>query len=138
MKRLISLAALACLVLLLGQQSIGAGDQRKTTKERLTELEEAVTALQQRVDTLEQRVQQLETKAGEEPEAQTGPPKYTLQANWDQLQKGLSRDQVRSILGEPGQKSQDGRSWFYMVRHKLYPVTFDESGAVTEWKSPFK
>lgn len=138
MKRLASVAALACLVLILSQQSIGAADRRKTTKERLAELEEAVTALKQKVDDLEQRMQQLETKPREEPKADTGPPKHTLKTNWDQLQKGMSQDQVRSIMGEPSEKSQDGRSWYYVIRRRLYAVKFDESGALAEWNSPFK
>ena len=63
----------------------------------------------------------------------------TLRTNWKQLKRGLTRTELRQLLGKPGSELALGRQtmWYYR-----YPgigggsVILDSTGKVTGWQEP--
>lgn len=123
---LISLILLTVFVVF----AIGAGTEEEPLEERVANLEIQVSDLQARIIRLEKQ------------SAQSSPTlPFSSQnigqtrAAWRSLQKGMSRSQVRSILGEP--KDIDMFSSFEVWHYaKSAMVNFDRSGTVDGWHEP--
>lgn len=97
--------------------------------ERVANLEMQVSDLQARVMSLEK---QISTRATSVQSKQNIPAGKT---SWRSLQKGMSKDDVRRIMGEPKKiEVYSGfEYWYYGVFAK---VEFDDSGLVTGWTEP--
>lgn len=93
-----------------------------------------IDSLQRRVNELERRLAALESPTRTEVarnRAAGGDPKDI--ANWRRLREGMSYEQVRELLGEPGRINGGGLAFWYFPNGG--EVTF-MSGLVTEWREP--
>ena len=104
--------------------------QEKPLEERVADLEKDVSALYARVERLEHP----------KPRAQFV-PSHTEQglsidkAPWRSLQKGMGKDEIRKVLGEPDRIDQLGTReiWYYTGGGQ---ITLDETGAAVSWSEP--
>lgn len=110
--------------------AIGAGTEKVPLEERVANLEMQVSDLQARIIRLEKQTSQSS------PTQPASSQKIGhTKAAWRSLQKGMSKSQVRSILGEP--RNIDMFSFFEVWQYAgSAAVKFDESGAVEGWHEP--
>jgi len=123
-------------VLIAGLTLLGAasGDPQS-----IAELVSRIDSLEGTVAQLEARVKKLESPGGGVTRPRTkASPKWQDKASWRRLQKGMSKEDVRTILGEPGKIDT---TLFFMEKW-YYPsisggrVIFDEKGIVKGWSEP--
>ncbi len=131
-----SLGAAAALILLISVPvvSFSSGDQEAALSRRISQLEQRIAALEERIRVLEEKIARL-SGAMEMP--QEVPSNF--EAGWRKLAIGMTREQVRRLLGEPDEVSYLSylEIWDYSARCKAScSVTFDEQGRVESWKSP--
>ena len=112
---------------------------------RVRYLETTVARLEDRIRDLTQRVYELESarsQASRTPSsgasaqsAAPSRPKYTNRDNWCQLNRGLTQNQVREILGNPVSRSvmTTLTLWLYGGTGS---VTFDRRGGVSGFTGP--
>lgn len=125
---LLVVSASVILVTLTANRLLGAQD--KTLAERVSNLEMQVSDLNSRVLQLEK---QLSTKSTGGREINQNIP--AGKTAWRTLQKGMTKDQVRKILGEP--IDIDMYSSFEVWHYKESShVQFDASGYVDGWNEP--
>ncbi len=100
-----------------------------------------IDLLERRVAGLEQRVLDLEAVIN----AQTSrvqPAHATALwrnlANWRRLQRGMSMDQVRALLGEPHRVETIAiaTTWYWGDAPETADVVFDDRGRLAAWSEP--
>lgn len=111
-----------------------------STQERPS-LEQRVAELERRVTDLERALGKLSSPgvpSGQDDRVEEVPP-WRLRETWrTQLKWGMTRDQVRAIMGEPDKieaYSLGGDVWHYG-----YPgggtISFDKNGVLRMWSEP--
>ena len=103
-------------------------------EDRVARLEERITQLERRVARLEALLSKAETAQA----PQIRPGDYRSKANWRRLKLGMTKTQVKEILGDPPKQRANavlGDYWYYpdvLGGH----VQFDTSGRVEGWDEP--
>ena len=123
---------LAILQVLLFPGIIQAGNQ----EQRISELEQKVQQLEKRIAQLEEIFDESTNSGLEEFEPRVGD--YKLRENWRKLEFGISKNQVRQLLGEPPNINADsfiGDRWYYPDALGGY-IKFDTSGKLEKWDEP--
>ena len=101
-------------------------------------LETRIETLEMKVLSLERRIMELEkalklvTSSPEKKPIKMG--NWQNKANWRALKKGMSMDEVKSLLGEPHKINQYhySTSWWY----GFGTISFDEHDIVDGWSEP--
>ena len=125
---LILLIVSVFIVAFTGTQVIGSQD--KPVEDRVANLEMQVLDLTSRVLKLEK---QLSANSTSQTPVNSAVP--AGKAAWRKLQKGITRAQVRTILGEP--KDIDMYRTLEVWHYREYSsVTFNSAGYVTGWDEP--
>jgi hypothetical protein len=73
-----------------------------------------------------------------------GTPKHLLKTRWDRLERGMEKDEVRSLLGRPSTVTRSAAGqveiWGYGEpqgnRYGVGTIYFDEDEEVSTWISP--
>ena len=122
-------ARLLLLIILFAPVSIFA-DARD---DKIHNLEEKVASLESRVSALEKIVSQRPPVA----EIQIGDA-WKSKANWRQLKLGMTKEQVKGILGEPPNIFASGviGDYWYYPDGLGGDAKFDTSGLLESWKEP--
>jgi outer membrane protein assembly factor BamE (lipoprotein component of BamABCDE complex) len=102
--------------------------------------EDEVIKLRQKITELENRIKEMEItlvkyQEKEKTQDQSG---YAWQnrKNWRKLETGMSRDEVRSLLGEPIKTVEGVKTlWYYPDIYRGY-VSFDDKGLLIGWLEP--
>ncbi len=102
--------------------------------------EEKASQLLKKISKLEERVKQLEgllEKCSETGNRQTEDEwGWQNKKNWRRLESGMTKTQVRSILGEPIKRIKGTRTlWYYPNIYGAY-VSFDKNGLLSGWNEP--
>jgi len=90
-------------------------------KPEVEDLRAKLERLQEKVKRLEGRVAQIEkmlhssTDGNRRSQSGISPDGWESQENWRRLQKGMSKSEVRQILGKPGKvrTASYGDTWYY-------------------------
>ena len=139
------------IVLLLGSACSSFGQDRSIAelKSVITELEREIISLEARISALERTyeyVLKILSRRNTTPalrpldsEIQPAPTEEgprTDKQNWRRLQKGMTREAVTRILGDPERinRYSTWESWNYPG---FGYVTFDENGRVRSWSEPY-
>jgi hypothetical protein len=102
--------------------------------QRIKKLEQTIARLEQRLGKLEALI--LELQKGQAKPRAGSPDGWKDKASWRSLKKGMSKNEVERILGEPPKivpNAYYGDIW-------LYPdlqggnASFDKDGFLTSWK----
>jgi hypothetical protein len=101
--------------------------------QKIKELEQKITQLEKRIAKLEGIL--LEFQKNQEKMIVHSPSKWKNKANWRLLKKGMSKEEVRQILGEPPKITANayyGDIWYY-PDIKGGNASFNEGGSLTSW-----
>ncbi len=103
--------------------------------------EDRVSKLEKRIIELELRVAKLEkllSATQSEPTIQIKPGNYQKMANWRRLRVGMTKAQVKAILGDPPRRrvSPIGFDYWYYPDELGARVQFDRSGKLSGWDEP--
>jgi hypothetical protein len=102
--------------------------------QKIKKLEQMIARLEQRIARLEGII--LESQKNQAKSMAATPDRWKDKANWRLLKKGMSKNEVTQILGEPPKivaNAYYGDIW-------LYPdlqggnASFDKDGNLTSWK----
>ena len=120
----------SCVLCATLATTLRARSDEKPMSDRVTNLEVQVSDLQARVISLEKQIASLSQIQGRTPSESTS----DLTA-WRSLTKGMSKTQVRKILGEPREINVQtySETWWYLGNGY---VSFNNSGIVTSWSEP--
>ena len=129
-----SLSFFTLLVAVAVVPGTSSTQERPSLEERVAELERRVTDLEQALG----RLSSTRLPTGQDDRVEKVPA-WRLREIWrTKLKWGMSKDQVRAILGEPDRieaTSLGGDVWYYG-----YPgggtVSFDKNGALRMWSEP--
>lgn len=128
MKPLVILITVCCFSVAIAEPS----QQEGTLLSRIVDLESRVASLERQLRDLLNRTE-------------TAPAKKFTSGDWKNLgtwregmRRGLSKAQVRSLLGEPTKVStfEYGVDWWYYGYPTGGKVEFDDQGTVTSWSEP--
>jgi len=124
----VSLALLFCLAATIAGAAATSA-QKQSVEERVALLEKHVADLQERVSKLEKQLTWRVTPVNAGREAKPGI------APWRALHKGMTKDEVKKLLGEPKDmmKLNEYDIWDYAGGGS---VRFDVSGRVEGWYEP--
>ena len=103
--------------------------------------DDRVAKLEKRIIELELRVAKLErllATTQSEPPTQIKPGNYRNKANWRRLQLGMTKAQVKAILGDPPRRRvmPPGFDYWYYPDVLGPHVLFDTSGKLMGWDEP--
>ena len=101
--------------------------------QKIKELEQKIIQLEKRIVRLEGLV--LEFQKNQEKPIVNSPIKWKDKANWRLLKKGMSKDEVRQIIGEPPKIAANayyGDIWYY-PDSQGGNASFDKEGSLTSW-----
>jgi len=117
---------------------IYAQSEKKANEKLIQKVEE----LEKKVEQLEARIEILEKKLVYEQKQGTissySKGDYKKKENWRALQQGMSKYQVKELLGEPGQISKlsyGGEIWYFPSAIGG-SVTFKANATVDGWSEP--
>jgi len=128
--RFFSMLGLLMILSILFPTSVSPED----LNQKIKKLEQMITQMEQRIAKLEGKI--LELEKGQAKPVAASPNKWKDKANWRLLKKGMSKNEVEQILGEPPKivaNAYYGDIW-------LYPdlqggnASFDKDGILTSWK----
>jgi len=111
-------------------------------KAEIGEMRREIQDMKRRLGEIDSRVQALETTsapsadAGSPPAPPATPPPT---AQWRELKEGMSKDDVRNLLGPPGEIEKGGYNehWYYPDRgDNSGTVDFGQQGDVLSWTEP--
>jgi hypothetical protein len=93
-----------------------------------------IEKLEALVTSLEKRVSALEGPSGQKPAAAQDVPNQL--ANWRSLRKGMSKKQVKDLLGEPDKVSAAGstETWYWSASYGSTVTFYDER--LFGWREP--
>lgn len=100
------LSGLLLLIVLTFPQS-SDGNAPPTSDDRIRSLEEKVASLQKRVTRLEQHLS-AEPQSPPKKRMDTGAGDWRKLSNWAKIKRGMSKDQVIRLLGEPTRRTIAG------------------------------
>ena len=130
------IAAFLCLSPLLVTPVSGAQD--KSLEERVSTVESNITRLEQKVGELQKTVNQLTQKTAQTPTPITKGNWKNIE-NWRTgLQKGMTKQQVRELMGEPKKieaYTMLGEDWLYGLQGSG-EIHFSPKGVLESWKEP--
>jgi outer membrane protein assembly factor BamE (lipoprotein component of BamABCDE complex) len=130
--RIMALSVIAALLPL----HAGLNAAERTLQERVIELERQLRELRERVGELERRLQPQEVSP---PPGPTAGGNWRDRRNWQTLQRGMTTDQVRALLGEPEYIGDNPihTYWRYGSRDRGAHVLFDKASMkVNSWEEP--
>ena len=127
-------------VAVLWPLSAGAADNSPSGK--IAALEEAVRRLQEENRSLRQRIEEIERRTNNQQGVTNNTPSSEGKGSWRKLRKGMTRDEVESLLGPPQRITVRTQLTFW-----TYPsassatlpgeVTFQNSDmTLNEWQEP--
>ena len=126
--------ALAAILILMPVASFASNEPDRALAEKVARLEARIKVLEARVTALEMEIATLSKQLHASP-ART----ENAKGAWSMLQEGMTKTDVRRILGEPDDIPPNSylEIWDYS---KTYggscSVTFDENGEVESWNAP--
>jgi hypothetical protein len=98
------------------------------------------SALGQKIDSLQKKIFDLEKRVAslEKDKANNLAKKgnYKIRENWLELQNGMTKKQVKELLGEPGKKLTGVGEYWYYPDSFGGRVEFNDDGIVAGWKEP--
>ena len=122
------------LTLILTVIFVAFSAQEMQADDRVLKLEKRIIELELRVAKLEK----LLSRTQPDPPIQIKPGNYRNRANWRRLKLGMTKAQVKAILGDPPRRrvmSPGFDFWYYP--DVLGPqVQFDMSGQLSGWTEP--
>ena len=99
-----------------------------------------IDKLKQKITELEKRIKDLEAvlKIYHRPDVQKPGDTYgwSDKKSWRNLKEGMTRDQVKSLLGEPVKIIKGSKTIWYYPSFYDGVVSFDKNGKLTSWKEP--
>ena len=97
-------------------------------------VDDRILELESRIEQLERRVEQIERQVAQ-PAPPARAPKSTSSQNWRSLRRGMTEDEVRSILGEPHRVDVAASyiSWEYREGAE---ALFNSNGRLQAWHEP--
>lgn len=132
MRRLCGVAAPLIFLVAFSISSLAAGRPEDKLARKIAKLEERIASLEERIRALEERIAYL-SGALEIP----GEEKLNFEQRWLRLTIGMTREEVRRLLGEPGEIATHSylEIWDYSAKCGApCSVTFDERGRVESYK----
>ena len=124
------LLALICLSIIFVPYNLKAQENH-----RIEKLEKRILKLERRVVELEKVLMEITSQGENSP---VFSDKWKNISNWRKLQLGMSKSQVKQILGEPPKITADG----YIGDTWYYPsvlggtLRFDQGGSLNGWREP--
>jgi uncharacterized coiled-coil protein SlyX len=112
----------------------GRPESNRTLTRRIARLEARIQELETRIALLEEMIAELSRRAGTAPLREEEPGD-----NWKKLMQGMTRAEVKLILGEPDEIAPLSlyEIWDYSRSYgRPCTVTFDEEGRVLSWSAP--
>ncbi len=108
---------------------------------REMQADDRILKLEKRIIELELRVAKLEkllSATQSEPSIQIMPGNYEKMANWRRLKLGMTKAQVKAILGDPPRRRvfPPGFDYWYYPNETAAQVQFDMSGKLSGWQEP--
>ena len=127
-----SLLVIVFLVVLGVVQTRSEEPAGETLTDRVGKLETVLSELQLRVSRLEDRL-----AAGKPSRQAPGASPWKNKASWKSLSKGMARQEVIHVLGEPVKTSTSTsiEIWYYPDATGGW-ISFDASGHVLGWTEP--
>jgi TolA-binding protein len=101
--------------------------------QKIKELEQKITQLEKRIVRLEGII--LELQKNQEKPIASSANNWKNKANWRLLKKGMNKDDVKQILGEPPKVVANiyyGDIWYYPDAQGGN-ASFDKEGLLTSW-----
>jgi hypothetical protein len=127
--------ALVIVLSLSGLKSATAqSDQVESLRTKVEQLQRRVSGLEARIDRLEKMLLSNKSRTREEVST-VNPNGWKNIENWRRLEKGMSKSEVRKILGRPGKVSTGALDFWYYPDVTGGEVTFD-GGKVQGWQEP--
>lgn len=108
--------------------------QEMQADDRVAKLEMRIAELELRVAKLERLLSRTESERA----TQIKPRNYRNKANWRRLKLGMTKTQVKAILGDPPYRRVIpflGDYWYYPDASGGH-VQFDTSGLIVGWDEP--
>lgn len=102
------------------------GSRTDTAKSKIDSIEIEITNLKNRISELEKEKVKQRAKTGN----------YKVRANWLLLEKGMTKEQVKELLGEPGKVLSGFGAYWYYPDSFGGKVEFDDNEKVTGWSEP--
>jgi len=102
------------------------GTRPDSAKSKIDSIEIEITNLKKRISELEKEKEKQRAKTGN----------YKVRANWLALEKGMSKEQVKELLGEPGKILTGFGAYWYYPDSFGGKVEFDDNEKVTGWSEP--
>lgn len=126
------LQILALAALTLGSGSSFAELQSDEYAKRVERLETQLLSLEERIKVLEGTAAKIPPGS----QSMKGSVDWKNRENWRALRKGMTKDEVRSLLGEPDYATASGsfETWYWTKRYGPN-VTFHEE-SVYGWEEP--
>ena len=135
MKRVIKLLTIFVgIFLLVSFSSSGISvSAEKAEKNDIDKLKQKITELEKRIKDLESILKIYHGPKNQKEDKEYG---WLNKKNWRNLKKGMTEDEVKTILGEPVKEVNGSRTiWYYPDFYRSY-VSFDEKGNLTGWNEP--
>jgi outer membrane protein assembly factor BamE (lipoprotein component of BamABCDE complex) len=99
-------------------------------QETIERLERRVADLEKRVATLEQKLSSSQSTNIQYSE------KWKNRSNWRKLQRGMTMEQVESLLGTPLKIDGGYLTYWYYSSQKWHSYVVFESGKLDSWTEP--
>jgi len=130
-RRGVVFALLVFSIAVLGAQGGRGADETADLGTRVAALEKTVADLKARVAVLEKS--SSGSKAEASPKSQEP---WREKSNWRALLKGMTKEEVKKVLGDPGKISNLSSEVWYYPSGLGGSVAFDSSGKLTGWSEP--
>lgn len=123
-----SIFILAAVILLTCGKVRGQERAEKTDSAytKIDSIEIEIANLKKRITELEKEKEKKSVKKGN----------YKLRGNWLLLEKGMTKEQVKELLGEPGKTLSGFGTYWYYPDSFGGKVEFDTDDKVTGWSEP--
>jgi Small protein A (tmRNA-binding) len=126
MKKIIYLCLFIFVAIAGSVKAQQADENINTLIQKIDSLEKKISAIEKRISALETDKKNNLSKLGN----------YKIKSNWLMLEKGMSKAEVKTLLGEPGKiLSGWGAYWYYPDSYGGR-VEFDDNEKVTGWREP--
>ena len=121
--------------------SVNNHSYAQSVNKTIQKLNQKVEELEKKVEQLELRINKLENKLMTEKTTQKSPNvskgDYKDKGNWRKLEIGMTKYQVKELLGEPERISKDNiGSYMEFWSYGLGRVTFGDRGTLISYSEP--